>query len=274
MVAYRLDGIAGPRTHAAGPSAPQIPKTIAEYIAETRVTANEIQHPVAVFDLDGQPVFRNSALAARLSSEQQSLSSNRTWQQIYGTACRIVSEAIAGRSGISTVISVDQRSYVVLGSLLRQSSGTVYGATVHISEVSSAGSTEAAIGVERPAQSRPSSSSDENYRAWVQRRDEARSRMQRLSPREMEVVSRVSAGLPNKSIARELEISVKTIEKHRANAVRKLGVQSTPEMVRIAVLADPDPQADHSAPGSPTTEARVQPVIPQPMFNQSHSRIV
>jgi hypothetical protein len=98
MVAYGLDGIAGSRTHAVGQSVPQIPKTIAEYIAERRVTANEVRHPVAVFDVDGQPVFRNSARAARLSSD-------RTWQQVYGGACRMVSEAIAGRTGICTVIS-------------------------------------------------------------------------------------------------------------------------------------------------------------------------
>jgi len=275
MVAYRLDGIAGSRTHAASHPLPQIPKTIAEYIAETRVTANEVQHPVAVFDVDGQPVFRNSALAARLSSEQQSLSSDRTWQQIYGAACRIVSEAIVGRTGISTVIPIQHRSYVILGSLLRQASGTVYGATVHISEVKTSSSAEAtSVAGHRSTVGASSSGADENYRSWVQRRDEARSRMQRLSPRELEVVSRVSAGLPNKSIARELEISVKTIEKHRANAVRKLGVQSTPEMVRIAVLADPDPQTASPASVGSSIESQIQSPVPKPMFTQSHTPIV
>jgi DNA-binding NarL/FixJ family response regulator len=48
----------------------------------------------------------------------------------------------------------------------------------------------------------------------------------------------VASGLANKSIALELQISVKTIEKHRANAARKLGINSTAEMVRITVLAD------------------------------------
>jgi len=275
MVGYRLDGIASSRTHASGHSASQIPKTIAEYIAETRVTANEVQHPVAVFDADGQPVFRNSALAARLASEQQALSSDRKWQQIYASACQMVSEAIASRAGISTVISVQQGAYVILGSLLRQTSGTVYGATVHISEVKSSGGNEPGVAVRHSAEnSSGASSADDKYRAWVQRRDEARSRMQRLSPREMEVVSRVSAGLPNKSIARELEISVKTIEKHRANAVRKLGVQSTPEMVRIAVLADPDPQDGPSnSPGAPM-ESQVPSAISAPQFNQTHTPVV
>ena len=54
----------------------------------------------------------------------------------------------------------------------------------------------------------------------------------------MQVVQLVSIGLANKSIAIELEISVKTIEKHRANAARKLGVGSSAELVRLTVLAD------------------------------------
>jgi DNA-binding NarL/FixJ family response regulator len=76
------------------------------------------------------------------------------------------------------------------------------------------------------------------YRTWMTRRDAARQQIRRLSRRELQVVQLVTNGLANKSIALELQISVKTIEKHRANAARKLGVTSTAEMVRITVLAD------------------------------------
>ena len=76
------------------------------------------------------------------------------------------------------------------------------------------------------------------FRRWQSRRDAARQQIRRLSRRELQVVQLVSSGLPNKSIALELEISVKTIEKHRANASRKLGVGSTAEMIRLTVLAD------------------------------------
>ena len=77
-----------------------------------------------------------------------------------------------------------------------------------------------------------------SFRTWLSRRDAARQQIRRLSRREIEVVQLVSSGLANKTIAMELKISVKTIEKHRANAARKLGVNSTAEMVRIAVQAD------------------------------------
>jgi DNA-binding NarL/FixJ family response regulator len=80
------------------------------------------------------------------------------------------------------------------------------------------------------------------FRTWISRRDTARQQIRRLSRRELQVVQLVSNGLANKSIAQELQISVKTIEKHRANAARKLGVNSTAEMVRISVLADQELQ--------------------------------
>jgi len=83
-----------------------------------------------------------------------------------------------------------------------------------------------------------SNSEELAFRSWQSRRDAARQQIRRLSRRELQVAQLVSNGLSNKSIALELEISVKTIEKHRANATRKLGVGSTAEMVRLMVLAD------------------------------------
>lgn len=86
--------------------------------------------------------------------------------------------------------------------------------------------------------STPLSTDEIAFQVWLSRRDAARIQIRRLSRRELQVVQLVSNGMANKSIAQELEISVKTIEKHRANAARKLGVGSTAEMVRLTVLAD------------------------------------
>ena len=83
------------------------------------------------------------------------------------------------------------------------------------------------------------------FRNWQSRRDGARQQIGRLSRRELQVVQLVSIGLANKAIASELQISVKTIEKHRANATRKLGVGSTAELVRLAVLADHETATHH-----------------------------
>jgi len=88
------------------------------------------------------------------------------------------------------------------------------------------------------------------FRTWLTRRDAARQQIRRLSRRELQVVQLVANGLANKSIALELQISVKTIEKHRANAARKLGISSTAEMVKIAVLADHELQERTRFPSS------------------------
>ena len=100
-------------------------------------------------------------------------------------------------------------------------------------------------------------SEESSFRNWQVRRDVARQQIRRLSRRELQVVQLVSIGLANKSIAQELEISVKTIEKHRANAARKLGVGSTAEMVRLTVLADYEVEVQNRI---PHTESR--PMMP------------
>ena len=63
---------------------------------------------------------------------------------------------------------------------------------------------------------------------------ELRGRVERLTPREREVMQRVIAGLLNKQIAAELGTSERTIKIHRANLMRKMGAESLPELVRMA----------------------------------------
>jgi len=55
-----------------------------------------------------------------------------------------------------------------------------------------------------------------------------------LTPREQEVVILVAEGLSIKQTADRLFISPKTVENHRANIMRKLGLQSTIELIRYA----------------------------------------
>lgn len=59
-----------------------------------------------------------------------------------------------------------------------------------------------------------------------------------LSDREHDVMRRVVAGDANKVIARKLGLSIKTIEKHRSNLMKKLNVRSVPELVRLALLIE------------------------------------
>jgi two-component system response regulator NreC len=57
-----------------------------------------------------------------------------------------------------------------------------------------------------------------------------------LSPRETEVLRLVAWGNSNKEIAARLGLSVKTIEVHKANGMRKLGLDSRLGLVRYALL--------------------------------------
>lgn len=57
-----------------------------------------------------------------------------------------------------------------------------------------------------------------------------------LSEREGEVLRMIAWGYSNKEIASRLDISVKTVEAHKANAMRKLDMRSRIDIVRFAIL--------------------------------------
>jgi FixJ family two-component response regulator len=65
----------------------------------------------------------------------------------------------------------------------------------------------------------------------------ARNRIERLTPREREVLSGMAAGHSNRSIAEGLAISPRTVEIHRANMLAKIGAAHTSEAIRIAIEA-------------------------------------
>ncbi len=58
-----------------------------------------------------------------------------------------------------------------------------------------------------------------------------------LTPREDEVLKLVAEGRSSKEIARILSISVKTVEKHRANILSRLGMSDRTELTRYAIRA-------------------------------------
>ncbi|HET6307543.1 MAG TPA: response regulator FixJ [Rhodopila sp.] len=75
------------------------------------------------------------------------------------------------------------------------------------------------------------------------RRDEEvaaiRVRLDALSPREREVLDGLVAGLPNKTIAYDLNISARTVEVHRANVMARMGAHSVADLVRMVFVARP-----------------------------------
>lgn len=65
----------------------------------------------------------------------------------------------------------------------------------------------------------------------------ARARLETLTAREREVAECLAAGDCNKTIARKLQISDKTVQVHRHNAMEKLHVHSTAEIARLILRA-------------------------------------
>jgi DNA-binding NarL/FixJ family response regulator len=56
-----------------------------------------------------------------------------------------------------------------------------------------------------------------------------------LTSREREVMKLLSEGHPNREVARVLHVSPRTIDSHRSNIMRKLGVNSNAELVQLAI---------------------------------------
>ncbi|QDX82712.1 DNA-binding response regulator [Denitratisoma sp. DHT3] len=68
-----------------------------------------------------------------------------------------------------------------------------------------------------------------------ERRAQLAAQLEELTPREREVMDLVVAGRHNRDIARELGISVRTVEVHKARMMTKLKVDGIPQLVRISL---------------------------------------
>ncbi len=78
---------------------------------------------------------------------------------------------------------------------------------------------------------------DNDKREKQKRIDAVRQNLDKLTPREREVLERVLESMPNKIIASELNISIKTVELHRANMMTKMQTRSVTELARLALIA-------------------------------------
>jgi DNA-binding NarL/FixJ family response regulator len=77
------------------------------------------------------------------------------------------------------------------------------------------------------------------FKKSLESRAEARSArptigIENLSDREMHIFNLLGSGLPNRQIAHSLSLSVKTIETHRENIKRKLGLNSSRDLIEVA----------------------------------------
>jgi two-component system response regulator FixJ len=76
---------------------------------------------------------------------------------------------------------------------------------------------------------------DAHWRQKTPQIQEIELRLESLTPREREIMNRVVQGLLSKQIANELGISPRTVEVHRAHVVKKMGVGSVAQLVRVVI---------------------------------------
>jgi len=109
-------------------------------------------------------------------------------------------------------------------------------------------------------------------RRRTQGRADALARIDKLSPRELQILQGLLGGLSNKAIARHLELSHRTVEMHRARMMDDLGCGSLPEAVRIAIDAGLSPlNRERSEPGGFPPVALMAPAGPCPSFSEAES---
>jgi FixJ family two-component response regulator len=77
-------------------------------------------------------------------------------------------------------------------------------------------------------------------------KNEARRRLDALTPREFEVMQLVGAGMLNKQVGGALGMAEKTVKVHRGRVMQKLGVASVAELVRLVEKAEVPPPAPRS----------------------------
>lgn len=83
---------------------------------------------------------------------------------------------------------------------------------------------------------------DKYTRLWAQedKRNQASRSLGALTRREREVLDMLRQGKPNKVIASDMNLSVRTVEGHRANIMEKMGVRSLGQLIEMVVKSDPE----------------------------------
>ena len=93
-----------------------------------------------------------------------------------------------------------------------------------------------------------------------------------LTDRELHVLHLLGAGMSTRAIAAELKLSFKTIETHRENIKRKLGLRSAAELIHYALAWGREQvSVTASLPADPAEELNAQLIAPSSSFPHSSS---
>lgn len=75
-------------------------------------------------------------------------------------------------------------------------------------------------------------------------RQELEARLLSLSEDERSVLTKLVAGFPNKRIATEMDLGLRTVELRRSNVMKKMGANSLAELIRMAIILELAPEPE------------------------------
>ena len=88
--------------------------------------------------------------------------------------------------------------------------------------------------------------SEEQAESKRQKRADVITRRESLTPAEVDVLERILAGKPNKQMAAELGVGLRTVELRRATLMKKMRTDSLPELVQLVLIAEGKSPKSHT----------------------------
>ena len=102
-----------------------------------------------------------------------------------------------------------------------------------------------------------------DIRDQLERLHAAESRLSLLTPRERDILRSLVTGLSNKGVARDLNLSPRTVEVHRANMIRRSGARNIAELLQMQFILDRAPPI-RATPLMPSAYKQKDDIAPTP----------
>lgn len=146
------------------------------------------------------------------------------WRQPGCTGGAALLDRVTARAGIAAFVAAEQLSIAESRAILRSGAQDLLPAPLDPRLVRR--TIDAALADWRARQ------------GALDRHREAEARLAALTPRERDILDAIAAGLGNKAIARQLALSPRTVEVHRANIMRRAGAGNVAELLRLQFIAE------------------------------------
>lgn len=197
------------------------------------------QHMVYVIDHDLQTRRSITSYLAAMGAEAWPFGSAPEFLEIVShmvPACILLDMDLPERSGLQVLSELEEREigWPVVAMSARQELPLA----IEAMKRGAIDFLEKPVGREKLAAALPPAWTRlERTRETTEARRAAQDRIARLTAREVDVSLALLSGRPNKAVAHEFGISVRTVEMHRAHIMAKLGVKSLAEAAVIATQA-------------------------------------